>query len=124
MPLSTLIALTLAAPITATVTRPAARVAADRIQLGFYRFRGNRVRVSFERRVIVDKVITAPPPGDRSGISDFVWVEIVGCGTLTVKTGQASVAQRLCPRDGVKSVRIDAGPPMTLTMLPTAQGND
>jgi hypothetical protein len=89
-----------------------------------YHFRGTKVRVTYEKRVILDKVIAAPPKGDRSGISDFQWVEISGCGTLTVTSGRAVATKRLCPREGTKSVKIDAGPPLTLTMMKAYQGND
>jgi hypothetical protein len=124
MTMSLLLALAAAAPIAASAPVPAVKPGAERVQIGFYRFRGTRVRVSFEKRILIDKVIAAPPRGDRSGISDFTWVQVSGCGTLTVTTGRTITSQRLCPRDGTKSVKINAGPPLTLTMLPTFQGDD
>ncbi len=124
MPLLTILALASATPSIAAIAVPAAKTTTERIQLGFYHFRGNRVRVSFEKRIVVDKTIAAPPKGDRSGISDFEWVEISGCGTLTVTNGRLSKSQRLCAGAGTKSVKIDAGPPLTMTLLKSYQGID
>jgi hypothetical protein len=97
---------------------------ADRVQIGFYNFRGNRVRVLFNKRQIVNKITFAPERGDRSGISGFALVQISGCGILTVIAGKKSVSQEFCAGRSAKSIRIDAGPPLKITLLQTFQGID
>jgi hypothetical protein len=124
MILSLLLALASAPPIDHTKNMVASQPKAVRVQLGFYRFRGNRVKVLFDNRQIVSKIVAAPPRGDRSGISDFVWVELSGCGTLTVTAGTERASQRLCAGRDTKSVKIDAGPPTKVTLLKNFQGND
>jgi hypothetical protein len=107
-----------------TTNMAALQPTSDRVQIGFYNFRGNRVQVLFNKRQIVNKITFAPERGDRSGISGFALVQISGCGTLTVIAGKKSVSQEFCAGRSAKSIRIDAGPPLKITLLQTFQGID
>jgi hypothetical protein len=124
MILSLLLSLVSPTQIDHTIAMLSPTPAAERVQLGFYHFRGNRVQVLFDKRQIVNKIIAAAPRGDRSGISDFVWVQLSGCGTLAVVVGKESVSQRFCAGRSAKSVKIEAGPPLKITLLQAFQGND
>jgi hypothetical protein len=53
-----------------------------------------------------------------------VWVQLSGCGTLTVTSGKENVSQRLCVGRDTKSVKIEAGPPLKITLLQVLQGID
>jgi len=97
---------------------------AARVQLGFYHFNGNQVTITFEGKRILSKVVPAPPKGDRSGISDFTWVSLARCGDLAVMVGRSKTVRRVCPGEGDKSVRIDAGPPLVVTVLKVHHGAD
>jgi hypothetical protein len=124
MILPLLLALASATPIDHSNTMLVSGTSTERVQIGFYNFRGSRVRVLFNKRQIVNKIMTAPERGDRSGISDFAWVNISGCGTLTVTVGKKTVSQAFCAGRSAKGVRIDAGPPLKITLLQTFQGID
>jgi hypothetical protein len=124
MIMSLLLALSSVTPIDHSDSMTALQPSADHVQIGFYHFRGSRVRVLFNKRQIVNKIMTAPERGDRSGISDFALVQISGCGTLTVIAGKKSVSQEFCAGRSAKSIKVDAGPPLKITLLQNYQGID
>jgi hypothetical protein len=124
MILPLLLALASVTPISHSNGMLVSGTSAERVQIGFYNFRRNRVQVLFNKRQIVNKITFAPERGDRSGISGFALVQISGCGTLTVIVGKKSVSQEFCAGRSAKSIRIDAGPPLKITLLQTFQGND
>jgi hypothetical protein len=94
------------------------------IQLAFYPFAGEHVRVTVDGKTAFDRTIAVARGNARLGLAAVAQIELPECSDIVVKTGHGQVAERICLTAGTKSVVIDAGPPLTIAAQDRYNGVD
>ena len=103
---------------------PASAKPQPKIQFAFFHFNNERVRLTVDGKTVIDRLMTVSRDNLRYGLAAFVDVSLPACADIVVTTKRQRLAQRLCRTGQTKSVIIDGGPPLTVTMKDRYQGLD
>jgi hypothetical protein len=116
------LALMLAASCAAAV--PPKEAKPVRLQLAFFHFKNDQVRVTVNGKTAFDRAVTVAPDNARYGLAAVAQIDLPACADIVVTTKRHRVAQRLCVTAATKSIVIDGGPPLTIAAKDQYQGDD
>ena len=94
------------------------------IQFAFFHFKNDRVRVSVNGKMMFDRVVTVTSESGRFGLAAVAQIKMPNCAEVIVTTRRQRIVRPVCLTATSKSVVVDAGPPLTMTVRDDFQGND
>ena len=95
-----------------------------KMQVAFYHFQDDHVRVTVDGKPVFDKAVTVAPDNARLGLAAVAQIDLPACSDIAVTSKKGKASERICLTAQTKSIVIDGGPPLTIAAKDQFQGAD